>query len=145
MEKACGKEGHLPRAETFSGGQPEATCKGTWGINTIITYSLPNPSSYLPSWEVSQKPEAREVSGCGPPTSQPLGTQQGRERWKADPPGPSGSITAPGVHGSVVTTVQSLPRRLTQQLMNDKHMGSRVWGPGVWRPQGLSIKYKIEE
>lgn len=50
-----------------------------------------------------------------------------------------------GVHGSVVTTVQSLPRRLTQQLMNDKHMESRVWGPGVWRPQGLSIKYKIEE
>ena len=61
MEKACGKEGHLPRAETFGGGQPEATCKGTGGINTI-TYSLPNPSSYLPSWEVNGKPEDREVS-----------------------------------------------------------------------------------
>lgn len=58
--RLCGKEGHPSRAETFGGGQPEATCKRTREIKHL-TSSVLLPSSSLPSWETDQKPEGKEA------------------------------------------------------------------------------------
>lgn len=54
-----GKGGRPAGAETLSGGQPEAACKGTRGISTPPPLS--HPSSNLPSWETHQKPKGKEA------------------------------------------------------------------------------------
>lgn len=70
--------------------------------------------------------------------STPLGMEQGKEKWTADQVPPS-SVTDPRVHCSEAPTIQSLPRRLIQQLINDKHVGSRGLETSV-------LKYiKLEE
>lgn len=57
--RLCRKEGHPSRAETFGGGQPEATCKRTREINTSPLLSF-FPTPVCPPGRLTKSQRARK-------------------------------------------------------------------------------------
>ena len=100
--RLVGKRATSLELSPSAGGQSEATCKG--GGNKDPHLLSPQPQLWSALLGVQPKLEDREASWCGR-TGLPLGKQQAGESWMER--GRSGSVSAPGVHGSVVITVES--------------------------------------
>lgn len=131
-----GKEGHPSRAETFGGGQPEATCKRTREINTSpLLSSLPAP--VCPPGRLTKSQRARK------PDDEPykLAPRPAARRWKADQ-AHCGLVSDPGGHCSVVPTIwcseDTANTACEWQTPGEERFGD--WGA---RGGGQGHKYKI--
>lgn len=137
--RLCGKEGHPSRAETFGGGQPEATCKRTREINTSPLLSF-FPAPVCPPGRLTKSQRARK------PDDKPykLAPSSAARRWKADQ-AHSGLVSDPGGHCSVVPTIwcseDTASTACEWQTPGEEKFGD--WGARGGGGRGLSIKYKM--